>query len=370
MSFVDIRKGGIIRKMREIRQKGELIPVRFGYESWNDYDKGKLLMGSRKVTMLIGGEPNHGKSTFANELVMQLIEKHHFKIALFTTESGDVEKVFSYFCGLYQGKSYAKLRTDGKPNPYAMTDKEAEEAELFLADKLYIFKQDRKDSSYQSLENIYKQLAEAEKDFDIKFDTLVIDPIYDVDDFEPKASEVLRCLNRINLEAEENNRFDIIVNHVAETGKMTDKNGNRKKLIALADEFYGGKNNQRKAQLMVLVHRPTATVDYNNRYLTGMDGAEVVFPNQTDIKILKVKPDGIAKWGTYPLFYDFTNRRYYEMIHDEKGFRKQFPDCVKFRDREPDKSINVNDFKLTPNEAFETRNFYEREEREDDSMPF
>lgn len=358
--FQDLNNN-VRRKMRSIREKGELIPVKFGFDSWNNYDAGKWLMGSRKCTVLIGGEPNHGKSTFANELVMQMIEKHGFKVALFTTESGDVEKVFSYFCGLYQGKPYSKIRPDGKLNKFAMEDWEADEAEYFLSKHLFIFKQDRKDSKYQNLENIYKQLYETERIYDIKFDSLVIDPIYDVDDFEPKASEVLRVLNRINLEAEEHNRFDIIVNHVAETAKITDKNGNRKKLTALADEFYGGKNNNRKAMLQLLVHRPIPTIDDEGQFIIGMENDDAVYPNQTDIKILKVKPEGIASWGTFKIYRDWKSRRYYEKIDDENGYREQFARCVKFFDRKPNEKIEVRNIKPTPNEAFGTN---------DSSMPF
>lgn len=364
MSFQAIN-GNIQRKMRDIRENGELIPVNFGFQSWNQYDRGKFLIGSRKCTMLIGGEPNHGKSQFTNELVMQLIEKHGFKIALFTTESGEIEKVFSQFCGYYQGKPYAKLRPDGKPNHFAMTDEEAVEAENFLMKHLFVFKQDRKSNSYQTLDNIYAQLAQAEKDYDIKFDSLVIDPVYDVDDFEPKANEVLRVLNRFNLEAEENNRFDIMVNHVGETAKTVDKNGKRKKLLALADEFYGGKNNNRKAMLQVLVHRPTPNNDPEN--------GEIIAENQTDIHILKVKPEGIAKWGKYTIYWDWKSRRYYEWIENDSNPIPfpSFADCVKFADRRPNEEIKIDQFKQTPEQAFDlSNNRYEKDDNEDDDMPF
>ena len=365
MAFIDLASYGTQRKMREIREFGELSPVKFGFKSWNDYDKGKLIQGSRKVTLLIGGEPNHGKSQFANELVMQMIEKHGFRVALFTTESGDVEKVFSYFCSMYQGKPYTKVRPDGKPNGYAMSDAEADEAEAFLMDKLFVFKQNRKDSSYQSLENIYKQLADAENHYGFKFDSLVIDPVYDVDDFEPKAEEVLRVLNRFNLEAEENNRFDIMVNHVAETAKYTRKDGKRVKLIALADEFYGGKNNQRKAMLMLLVHRPDPTVDENGKWLDPDNTETVVRPNQTNVHVLKIKPEGMAKWGIYDIYYDWKRRRYYEMYDTENGCVTQFADCTKFNNERPNERL-INQIKVTPEEAFD----YGPESEDDDDMPF
>lgn len=362
MGFLDLSTAQ--RKMRILRENGELDPVKFGFTTWNRFDKGQYLMGSRKCTLLLGGEPNHGKSQVANELIMQMIEMHGFKVAVFTTESGDVEKVFSQFCGYYQGKPYTKIRPDGKENRFAMTDAEADEAEYFLLNHLFVFKQDRKDTKYQTLENIYLQLAKAEDFYGVKFDSLVIDPIYDVDDFEPKASEVLRVLNRINLEAEENNRFDIIVNHVAETAKSMDKNGNRKKHIALADEFYGGKNNNRKAMLQILVHRPTPNDD--------SDVGPIVKENQTNIHILKVKPEGIAKWGVYDIYYDWKSRRYYEMFEDEEyKFKMQFASCTKFFERNPNDETDVKKITATPSEAFEPPKpkYYEPEE-DDDEFPF
>lgn len=329
--------------MRQIRETGELIPVKFGFRTWNEMDKGRLIMGSKKCTLLIGGEPNHGKSQVAYELALQMIEKHGYKVALFSTESGDVEKIFSILCSMYIGKPYSKIRPDGKPNFNAMTDGEADEAEYFLLQHLYIFKQDRKDSNYQTLDSIYGQLAKAEEIYNIKFDSLVIDPVYDVQDFEPKANEVLKVLNRFNLEAEENSRFDIMVNHVGETSKMTDKNGNRKKLLALADEFYGGKNNQRKAQLMLLVHRPTPN--------DNPEFGEIAKENQTDIHVLKVKPEGIAKFGKYSIFYDWKKRRYYEADDDNGVPYVQFADCTRFRNDRPNET-DTKKITATPEEAF------------------
>lgn len=360
MGFYDLR--GYQPKMRILRENGELTPVKLGFDSWNMYDRERLIMGSRKATALIGGEPNHGKSAFANELIMQLIEIHNFKVAVFTTESGEVEKVFTNFCGLYQGKSYSKIRPDGKPNHYAMTDDECSEAEYFLLDKLYVFKQDRKDTKYQTLDNIYNELKKAEELYDIKFDCLVIDPVYDVDDFEPKANEVLRVLNRFNLEAEENNRFDIMVNHVADTHKSFDqKTGKRRKTVALADEFYGGKNNNRKAMLQLLVSRPEPC--------DGEEGQRVVLENQTDIHVLKVKPEGIAKWGIYPIYYDWRRRRYYETYEDDDNKTiVKFSNKTKFIKERPNTLLDANNVRLTPQQAFD--NPRKSIENEDDDFPF
>lgn len=344
MAFLDLSTAQ--RQMRVLRDKGELSPVKFFFESWNDWDHGKYISLSKGCTVLLGGEPNHGKSQVTKELVLQHIEGHNGKVALFCTEDGEISKLFSIYCGMIMGKPYSKIRSDGKVNNFAMTDDEATEAEYLLLNNLYIFKIDRKDSKYQTLDNIYKELEKAEEYNNIKFTMLVIDPVYDVDDFEPKADEVLKVLNRFNMECEANKRTDIMVNHVSETAKTVDKNGNRKKLLALADEFYGGKNNNRKAMLQILVNRPKANDDPNV--------GPIVLENQTDIHILKIKPEGVAKWGVYSIYYDWKSRRYYEILDDEKGYREQFASCTKFFKNTPAIETNINKITASPQEAFNT----------------
>ena len=361
MAFIDIST--LVNKMIHYREKGELTPIKFGFKSFNNYDNGKYLMGSRQCTFLIGGEPHQGKSEFVNELIIQLLELHKFKIALFSTESGEVAKIFSQFCGLYQGKPFSKLNYFGQPNKWAMSDDEFNEAIHFLSDKLYIFKQDRKDSKYQQLDNIYKELARAEVDYGIKFDCLVLDPLYDVDDFEPKAESVLRVLNRINMEAEENNRLDIIVNHVSETAKVVDKKGNRKKMRALADEFYGGKNNSRKAMVQLLVNRPSPTVGMNGEWIVDPEEDTPIIPiNQTDIVVLKAKPNGIGTLGDFPLYYDKHSRRYFEKVSKD-GYNEEqmFAQFTKIQSRQPFKAKQVTEHRPTPQQAFKVDDDWTRE---------
>lgn len=301
---------GLEKELKTLRDKGELSPVKFGFDSWNKYDEGHWLMGSRGSFVLIGGEPHHGKTKVTNELVMQLMELYDFKVAMFNTESGKVAKVFSEFYSLYIGKGFSKLRPDLKPNNFAMTDDELDIAKAFINKRLYVFEQDRKKEKYQTIENIYKMVEETERQEDIKFDCVVIDPVYDVDDFAPKAEEVKRVLSYIDYNCEINNRVDIIVNHVSETAKIVDKEGKRIKLRALADEFYGGKNNQRKAKLQLLVERPTPNDDPQNQ----------VLENQTNVHVLKAKPEGIARMGCYPIYYDWKSKRFYEIVDGVNQF--------------------------------------------------
>lgn len=338
-------------ELKKIREFGEITPVQFGFKTWQDYDNGKLLQASRGSYIMIGGEPHHGKTYFTNELIMQLMEKHNFKVALFSSESGSIAKVFSIFYGMYIGKSYSKVRPDLKENKFAMTDAEKDIAEAFINKHLWVFEQNRKKDNYQTIENVYKMVEEAERAEDIKFDCVVIDPIYDIDDFEPMANEVKRVLSYIDYQCEINNRVDIVVNHVSETQKITDKSGNRRKLRAMADEFYGGKNNQRKAKLQILVERPEPNLNPD-------DPSDYVAENQTNVIVLKAKPEGVARLGIYPIFYDWKKRRYYE--HHEGNIK--YADKCYFKANTVNEINNTYIEPKTLNEAFKTN--------ENDEFPF
>ncbi|MFV0232800.1 hypothetical protein OBK30_07010 [Empedobacter falsenii] len=345
-------------ELQKIRNEGEIEPIQLGFESFNDFDNGKLLQMSRGTWVLIGGEPHHGKSQFTNEVILQLMEKHDFKVALFSSESGNIAKVFSIFYGMYIGKQYSRVRSDLKKNEFAMNDAEKSIAEEFINNHLYVFEQNPTVKGYQKIENFYKLVGEAEERFRIKFDCVVIDPIYDIDGFEPKAEEVKKILSYIDYQCETSNRIDIVVNHVAETAKFIDKNGNRRKYRAGGDEFYGGKNNQRKAKLQLLVERPTPNEDQDLE-----PGEERVTSNQSNIHVLKAKPEGIAKIGVYPIFYDWKSRRYYE--RKENG-QSQFSKGSKLESKEIYEQNYQTNITITanPNDAFYTT------AEEDDDFPF
>lgn len=341
MAFVSIEESSLIADLKKIREKGDLQPVKFGFRSWNQYDQKKYLMFSRGTYTMIGGEAHHGKTYFTNELVMQMIEKHDFKVALFSNESGRAQNVFSTFYSLYVGKSFSKIRPDGSENKYAMTDQEMHKAMDFFNGKLFVWSEKNKVKEPRDLDRIYKEVSKTEYMYGFSFDSVVIDPIYDIDDFEPKAEAVRKTLERIDSECKEKNRCDIVVNHVADTPKLLNqKTGKRKKSVAMADEFYGGKNNNRKAYLQILIHRPEPNTDPEHP-------EDYIAENQTDVWVLKAKPEGIAFMGRYELFWDWKTKRFYEM-HEDKML---FADCVSF-DKEK-KEFDVKSFKQNPNEVFQ-----------------
>lgn len=335
MAFIGIEENNLIRDLEHIREKGDLQPIQLGFRSWNQYEQKRYLMLSRGFFTLIGGEAHHGKTYFTNEIACQLIEKHNFKVALFSNESGRTQNVFSMYYSLYIGKPFSKFRPDGKRNEYCMSDSEMYKAMKFFQDKLFVWSEKNKVKEVRDLDRIYKEVERTQNDYTMKFDSVVLDPIYDVDGFEPKAESVRQTLERVDFECKQNNRCDIVVNHVADTPKLLNqKTGKRVKLLALADEFYGGKNNNRKAYLQILVHRPEANESPDNP-------EDYVSENQSDIYVLKAKPEGIAFIGKYELFWDWKTKRYKETYNEQS----LFADCVHFENKEvKEKIIDELDF--------------------------
>ena len=86
--------------------------------------------------------------------------------------------------------------------------------------------------------------------------------------------------------------------------------------------------------------------------------------NQTNIHVLKVKPDGVAKWGVYPIYYDWRRRRYYETYEENNQIIIKYSNGTKFIKENPVGNIDVTKITATPQQAF-----YGNTE-EDDDMPF
>ena len=108
--------------------------------------------------------------------------------------------------------------------------------------------------------------------------------------------------------------------------------------------------------LQLLVDRPPTN--------DGEDGSEVVLENQTNIHVLKVKPEGVAKWGVYPIYYDWRRRRYYETYEEDNKIIIKYSNGTKFIKENPVNNIDTTKITATPKEAF-----YGKTD-EDDSMPF
>jgi len=320
---------------KDIRENGMLRAVHLGFQTW-----GTNFMLSRRYPVYVAGEPHHGKSTFTYEMLVQLSEKYGFKHFCYFGEAGNPEHIFSELREIYIGKPYSKVRNGGGENNYAMNEADVNAADIFIENHFVI----EEIKEEMTLKGFYESLNKYEEENNIKFDCAVIDPVYDLEDFEAKEKVINRMLKKINKECFKNNRIDFVVNHVSETFKFFDKDkGTRKKMPALADEWYGGKVWQRRAFLQLLVYRPLPNLNPD-------ENEDLIEENETHIYIQKAKPNGIGKVGKYKIYFDWKKKRYYEKT--EKG--DEYPDCsIHFKERiKPIIKTNIIDVKPSLNEAF------------------
>lgn len=334
--------------LKDLRENGRLRAVGLGFQSW-----GTDFMLSRRYPVYIAGEPHHGKSTFTYEILVQLSEKYGFKHFCYFGEAGNPADIFAELMEIYIGKPYSEVRNGGGKTKFCMNEADLNAAELFIENHFHI----EPIKEEMTLKGFYENLKKDEELKNIKYDCAVIDPVYDLEDFEAKEKVINRMLKKVNKECFDNNRIDFVVNHVSDTFKFFDKDkGTRKKMPALADEWYGGKVWQRRAFLQLLVFRPLPNDNPD-------EGEEIVEENETHIYIQKAKPNGIGKVGKYKLYFDWKKKRYYE----KTDVGNEYPDCsLHFKERViPEQTKDIRNIKPSLKDAFG-----ETDKNDNDNFPF
>ncbi len=147
-------KGGV----KKLYEEAELLPV-YGVETvydkvkelrdihLNGYPKTLKLQKFTELSKLISwrlgevttitGIPNHGKSTWANGVFVELAREHDWKFATFTPEKAPGEMLFSELCQIYVGKPFYRKDTSVK-----MHDSELLDALNFVDEHFYNLKVD------------------------------------------------------------------------------------------------------------------------------------------------------------------------------------------------------------------------------------
>lgn len=341
-----------LTQLEVIRNRGKFDSVNLGFNSFNDNNQ---LLFSRGVPVYIGGEPHHGKSTITKELIMHLMQNHDFKVFGYFGEDGYGEDIIAEFSEVYIGMKYPKLQPNGSIDNYAMTDAQKDEAHAFLSTRLFIC--ELLDDEVFTMEYFYSDLDKAEEQLGFKFDSAVIDPIYDVEGFEAKEKMINKILSKFNKKCQKSKRVDILVNHVGEAYTIYDKE--RREYIrkpARSDQWLGGKNNARRAYLQLLIFRPMPIA-------VPMEHEELILDNESWLFVQKAKPKGIARIGKIKLYFDWKKNRYYE--ESPVGNGKNYALGTNFGEVK-DPKIDIKEIKPSLTEALgETE-----EKKESDNFPF
>ena len=323
-------------KLTALRTHGRLKTVELCFDSFNETKGGKYRLSlSRGYPVYLAGEPHHGKSTFTYELLMQLSERHGYKHFCYFGEAGYPEDVYAELCELYIGKHFSSVYNGTRENPYAMSENERMQAEHFVNEHFYILPVENR----MTADHFYKALEVAQTQYGVTFDTAVIDPIYDLDDFEAREKSINQLLKKINRHCFESQRIDFVVNHVSEPDRQKETN---KRLPAKPDQWYGGKVWFRRAFLQLLIHRPTP------RLSTVSD--ERIEENEAHIYVQKAKPNGIGTLGQIKLFFDWRSKRYYEVT--PAGYENYAKSSRLYKEKEKPKKVEVQTITASPSEAF------------------
>jgi len=210
--------------------------------------------------IFIGGAPFSGKTEFAFEIMLNTSILYGWKHFIYCGEGGNVEHIYHELLHKYIGKPYKYCE-----------EKDKVSAEYFISEHFVIANHDID----FSVKEFYDTVLEAEKEFNIKFDTTLFDPFNDIKEdlksFGNREDKFLAdALKQVRISSKNNNRIDILINHIADVRTVTDDSGNRYMPPALPNEWAGGRTWWRRAFTMILVYRPPIFL----KDISGMPYAE------------------------------------------------------------------------------------------------
>lgn len=290
-------------ELQDLRSNGWVKGERTGFDQLDEF-----LTLKKGYPLFLAGAPFSGKTEFVLELLLNASVIHGWKHFIYLGENGEVEEVIADLAYKYIGKPYKKEAYN------SMSESERCQAEMFI-DEHFVLVDDSRD---MSLTIFYSEVKCAENELRIKFDTTLFDPFNDVIDESSKFGGrddkwLANELKMVRRSSKENNRIDILVNHIADIYPVTDKTtGKRYTPVALPSEWAGGRTWWRRAFTMILVYRPPDWLNDDNGQPYG--------ENVSLIHIQKAKPKGVAKTGHSKLYWDWKSNRYYWIDNAEYKF--------------------------------------------------
>ena len=269
----------------------------------------------RKFTSYIYAEAFSGKTSFLFDIYMYIAKKYGCVICLYSPESGGKNALISYLVQVYLGK-----KLHGKEQQEA-TDEEWLSALLFL-DKHFIILDPKvvgKNKVDFTTETLFQQIYEAEKEYNLKIDILLIDPHTmlrksELDRKKSISDYILDNLYYINHVAESMDIHIQIAMHSTSESTIVDKDtGIEYNPKPHANRIANGRNVFRTGQTMMGLWRcPEGVIDKT----TGMP-----YPaNATDFFIQKNKILGAGDVGSFRLFYDVGRQKFYEEIAGQRYY--------------------------------------------------
>jgi len=280
-------------ELNDLRVKGFQRGLNIGWD-W-DLLPLTIKLGS---TTFMGAAPVSGKTELIKEIQINLSCLHGLNHVIYTPETGNTAEIYAELCHAYIGKAYLKGFNE-------MSESERISAEMFIDQHFIIV--DPLDEDL-TIHGFYKLVDQIERDTGKTIHTTLIDPWNELSeeylpqDLGREDKYLSRILKDVGKNARAKNRHNFIITHVRDQPQIT-VGEIRYYPPAHAREFAGGQVWFRKGLLMLIPWRPPLGLSDDNHIPYK--------ENELHLKIAKSKPKGVSQNGTYKLFFDVTQCRYY-----------------------------------------------------------
>lgn len=284
----------------------------------------------------IFGTAGSGKTAFGVECCINMAEVYGSKTVFYLTEVGTWSETVLDICQTYLGKTLD-----------VMTDEELLDALTWMDEHFFVLDISK---GLMSIRDIYEQVLEMQKEYDIKIDNILIDHFGNVvPDPSVKGTglhnEVKFTFQAITATSKLKNFHTIILFHVANQDPIKCPQSG-KFYLPKAEPYMlsGGVQSHFLSQQMISVYRP---ISRQEQY--GVVNPETGVPfevNEAHITCMKVKPKFSGSLGGAVLHFDVKSQRYYEVNNGIKQYREGVLD----RKKKP----SIDDSAIKPNLNFGT----------------
>lgn len=272
----------------------------------------KIWTAKKGFPLFVAGAPHSGKSQFVKQMVVNWAELHGWRGLIYMGEEGSVADVVLDLIEVRTGRPARSIAKDGSKVEGALNHMEIDEQLIWASKHFLVVDPDEASKKRWAFEDWAEVLEGCGE-----LDWSCLDPFNDLDrdgSIERDDIWLTEMLKKVRVAARNNDRVDIIVNHIAKTshdGKTA--SGMPVSKPARPSEWAGGQTWFRRAFTMLLVYRPPAgqVIDFCP-FEGGEEGYQVA-EGETWIQNQKAKPKGSGELGWSRLYYNKDQNRYYEL---------------------------------------------------------
>lgn len=299
--------------------------------AWLGFSKlDELWTMKRASTTWLVAPPHAGKSSFINEIIVNLINFSKFKIIIWSPETGDSKAVFNELLWTTCKRPFIKNKKG-----INATDEEVRKAIKLLKDNVEVL-----DFGLQpvTVEMIYAQVSRLREEKNFDADLLIIDPLTDLktgkNDGQRDDIALEEFSSKVRRYSAHNDIHTMVAVHTKAMGRREGKTITGEKIEYVGrptmDDIAGGQTLARRGMMIVTLWRPKEGL------VKDSEKGEAYVKNETVVCVVKAKPKTAGSLGECSIFYDREANRYYEDSGDgKKIFSYECPDGFNEREVSP-----------------------------------